>query len=119
MAVRPIYELYDRNKIYMTPGGTLAPPNWVAEHYPAATQFPFIVETDASHTMMLSMDALAKMKGFHNIDVNLTDAEAVEAVADAIYAQRVASEEAANTPSVEERTAAALEFIALSNLPDE
>ena len=119
MAIRPIYELYDRNKTYMTPSGTMATPQWVTEQYPAAGHFAFVLETDASHTVMYSMDALAKMKGIYNIDNSLTDAQAVEAIADKIYSMKVEQEEQANVPSVQERTAAALEFIALSNLPDE
>ena len=119
MAIRPIYELYDRNKTYMTPSGSIATPQWVAEQFPAVGHFAFVLETDASHTMMYSLDALAKMKGIYNIDNSLTDIQAVEAIADKVYSMKVEEEEQANVPSVQERTAAALEFIALSNLPDE
>ena len=119
MATRPIYELYNNNKTYMTPAGTLATPQWVRENYPATVNFPFMIETDASGSMLMSMDALAKMKTFYGIEGEMTDNQAVEAIATEEYNRRVANEEAASVPTAEERTAAALEFIALSNLPDE
>lgn len=119
MATRPILTLYDKTKTYMTPSATVATPAWVAKQYPATQHFDFIMETDATGEMMLSMDALSKMRVIYGIDASLSAAAAVEAIADTIYNNRLAEEEAAAQPSNEERTAAALEYLALASLPDE
>lgn len=102
---------YDGTKTYMFPSGTLATPEAVAAQFPAINYFTHIIETDGE--VLFSCQNLSAMRQFHKIDPDLTEEEAIAAI-----------EEIVNTPpeepgpSAEERIAAALEFQAMSSLPD-
>ena len=118
MATKPILKLYDQNDTYMSPAGTLLDAAAVLGQWPAAARFAHVVETDPSGETMLSFDGLSKMCGIFDVDRSgLTDAEAVEALAEAIYQQRLASEGDPAESTPEERIAAALELANTINLP--
>ena len=60
------------------------------------------------------MQNLSAMRSLYGIDKALGEAEAIEAIQTIVNTP----EEVNTEPSTEERTAAALEFIAMSSLPD-
>lgn len=109
---------YKQTDMYMSPSGALMDAAAVSEQFPAASVFPHVVETDPAGQMMYGLYNLAAMRGQYGIDPALGEAEAIAALTDAMNAEQEAQKEAATQPSVEERTAAALEFLAMSSLPD-
>ena len=111
--------LYDPSDTYMSPASVLMDAAGVLKDFPAAQRFPHIVHTDAGGEMMYGLYSLSAMKSQYNIDPSLTGAEAVQAVEDAMNAekeQQAADAQAYVAP--EERIAAALEFQTLTSLPD-
>lgn len=118
--MKQIYlRLYDPADTFMSPGGTIMDAAAVREQFPASQVFAYIVHTDASGEVMYGFYSLSAMKSKYGISQSLTGAEAVQAVEDAMNAEKEAEAEAQeNYVSPEERIAAALEFQALSSLPD-
>lgn len=110
---------YVPTDLYMSPSGALMDAAAVSEQFPAAAVFPHVVETDQAGQMMYGLYNLAAMRSQYGVDAALAENEAITAVADAMNAEQEAQREAANQPTVEERTAAALEFLAMNSLPDE
>ena len=112
-------KLYNPADTYTSPAGTLMDATKVAEEFPASQVFPYIVQTDESGIVMYGFYNLSGMRSKYNVDSNLSDAEAVQAVENAMNAEQEAQEvEAASYISPEERIAAALEFQTLTSLPD-
>ena len=113
-------ELYDSSKTYITPAGAIYDRARVQQDFPAAMRVPYVAETDQSGTMVYRMEPLAAMRSRYGVEASLSDQEAVAAIVTAITAEQEAQAEAArNYVSAEERTAAALEFLALNSLPEE
>ena len=106
-------EKYNSGKTYMFPSGALATPEVVAEKYPATAVFTHIVETDEAGEVMFSLQNLSAMRGIYKIDPALSETEAIAAIEAAMNAPPPVQE-----PSAEERTAAALELLALTSMPD-
>ena len=102
-------EKYTGTKTYMFPNGALATPEAVLNQFPAATSFVHIVETDAAGEVMFAFQNLSAMRTLYNIDSALSEAEAIAALQTAINTVPE------NTPSAEERIAAALEYQNLLN----
>lgn len=106
-------ELYTGEKDYVTSSGVLYNKEKVLQEFPSALAVPFVVETNSKGRIIFGMSALDTLCENYGISDELSDEEAIKAI-----------EEIRNTPepvaraSAEERTAAALEFIALSSLPD-
>ena len=110
--------LYDTNDTYMSPASTLYDAAGVLNDFPAAQHFPHIVHTDAGGEIMYGLYSLSAMKAKYGISIG-NNAQAVQAVEDAMNAEQEAQEEeAASYIAPEERIAAALEFQALASLPD-
>lgn len=115
-------KLYQPSDTYMSPAGTLMDEAAVREQFPAAQTFLHIVQTDEGGEMMYGFYSLSAMRSKYSISKSLNDAQACQAVEDAMNAEREEQEAEAQalaeaiTP--EERIAAALEFQALASLPD-
>lgn len=110
-----IIEKYTGEKTYMFPNGALAAPETVAAKYPAASTFTHVVETDESGEVMFALQNLAAMRTLYSIDSALSENDAITALQTAINTEP----EADTSISTDERIAAALEFLAVSSLPDE
>lgn len=119
---RVYLKLYDAADTYVSPSGALMDAAYITAHYPACQSFVHIVHTDEGGEMMYGFYALSAMRSKYHINKNLNNAQACQAVEDAMNAERQQQEEEAQaiaeaiTP--EERIAAALEFQALASLPD-
>ena len=109
-------EKYTGEKTFMFPTGALATPDVVYNNYPAAKVFTFVVGTDKNGQVMQSMDNLSVLRDVYNIDSALSEDEAIAAIEEIMNAPE---EPAEQTPTAEERIAAALEFQVMSSLPDE
>lgn len=108
-----ILEKYTGNKTYMYPNGALATVESVTEKFPAWQSFVHVVETDQNGEVMFAFENLSALRGIYNIDAALSETEAIAAIQEIIN-----TPPAEPAPSAEERIAAALEYQALSSLPD-
>lgn len=104
-------KLYDKTKTYVYPNGTLATPEDVLRDYPAAALFPYVIETDAEETMLMSFDNFSMLKQMHGIDPALPQEEALAALSAKLNEPPIPPE-----PTAEERIAAAMEFQNYMNL---
>ena len=111
-----ILEKYTGEKTYMFPNGAIATPERVLEQFPAALTFVHVVETDEAGEVMWAFDNLSALRSIHNIDKSLSEPEAIEALQEII--NYVPEEIIDDTPTAEERIAAALEFQNLALLED-
>ena len=104
-------EKYTGEKTYMFPNGDLATPEQVLEEFPAILTFPHIIETDESGQVLFAVENLSAARTRHEIDVTLTEDEAIQEI-----------ENVRNAPipepevTAEERIASALEFQNLMNM---
>lgn len=110
-------ELYDKTKTYIFGTGKLATPEIVQETYPACKQTTFVVGTDEAGESFLSFNSLNKLRTQYGIDSSLTKEEAVAAIEAAMNAT-TSSTSTKTEVTAAERTAAALELIAMSTMPD-
>lgn len=96
-------EKYDGSKTYMFPNGAVATPEVVRAKYPAVDVFPHIIEVNGN--VLQAIMELSAMRGIHNIDEALTEAEAITALETIINTPAPEPE-----PTPEERIAASLEY---------
>ena len=106
---------YTGEKTFMFPNGALATKEEVLKHFPAALTFPHIVETDENEEVMWALQNLSAMRTQMGIDSALSEDEAIAAIEEIINTPQ----EVDNTPSAEERIAAALEYQVVASLPDD
>lgn len=115
-------KLYNPKDTYMSPASTLMDAAGVLKDFPAAQFFPHIVQTDEGGEIIYGFYPLSSMKSRYKIDNNLTPVQAVQAIENAMNLEKEEQEEQmkldAQRITPEERIAAALEFQALSSLPD-
>ena len=109
-----IIEKYTGEKTYMFPNGALATRDAVLQQFPAALAFAHIVETDENGEVMFALQNLSAMRTFHKIDPALSEAEAIAAIQEIVNTEPVVD----NTPTAEERIAAALEYQNLASMED-
>lgn len=109
-----IIEKYTGEKTYMFPNGSLATPEAMLAQFPAVLTFAHIIGDRRSGRGGFAVQNLSAMRSLYGIDNALGEAEAIEAIQTIVNTP----EEVNTEPSTEERTAAALEFIAMSSLPD-
>lgn len=107
-----VLEKYTGEKNYMTPSGALATPEFVLAQFPAATSFVHVVETDVMGEVMFSFENLSAMRSRYELDMTLTEDEAIAEL------QRLINIVPETTPSAEERIAAALEYQNLVGMED-
>jgi hypothetical protein len=99
-----VLEKYDGTKTYMFPNGALATPEAVLQQFPACLEFAHIVETDVDGEVMFAMQNLAAMRSLYEIDMTLSENEAIAAI------QTLINTVQEPTVSADERIAAALEY---------
>ena len=109
-----ILEKYTGEKTYMFPNGALATRDAVLQNFPAALSFVHIVETDENGEVMWAFQNLSAMRTMHEIDKSLSESEAIAALQEIINTPPVVDD----TPSAEERIAAALEYQNLASMED-
>lgn len=108
-----VLEFYDGTKTYMYPNMRVATPQVMQTDYPAILTFRHVIETDEAGEVCFGIENFSAMKSRYNIDKNLSDNEALEAI------QNILNAEPEYEPSAEERIASALEFQNMMALPDE
>lgn len=101
-----IIEKYTGTKTYMFPNGALATPEVMLAKFPAVLTFAHIIETDEAGEVCFAVQNLSAMRSFHGIDSSLTEDEAIAAIQEIVNTEPVVDD----TPTSEERIAAALEY---------
>lgn len=109
-----IIEKYTGEKTYMFPSGELATKDAVLNQFPAALAFAHIVETDENGEVMFALQNLSAMRTHYGIDRTLSEAEAIAAIQEIVNTPQ----EVDDTPTAEERIAAALEYQNLALMED-
>lgn len=107
-----IFKKYTGDKTYMFPNGRIATKEAVLEEFPSALMFTNIVETDEAEEVAFAIQNLSAMRGIYGVDPELDEDAAIAKI------QEIANTPVDYGPSTEERTAAALEFLAMSSMPD-
>lgn len=97
-------EIYTGNKNYMAPAGTIYTPELLEKDFPALKVFPHIIQTDSKGQVCFAVLNLAATRDQYDIDPSLTDAKAVKLIEEKMNTP------VEETPSAEERIAAALEY---------
>ena len=110
-----IIEKYTGEKTYMFPNGALATPEVMVEQFPAVLTFAHIIETDEAGEVAFAVQNLNAMRSFYGVDSSLTEAEAIAAIQEIVNSEP----EVDDTPTPDERIAAALEYQVMASLPDE
>lgn len=96
-------EKYDGTKTYMFPNGAIADPDAVRAQYPAVDVFPHVIEVNGN--VLQAIMELGALRGIHNIDEDLPEADAISAIQTIINTPAPEPE-----PTPEERIAASLEY---------
>lgn len=109
-----IIEKYTGEKTYMFPNGHLATKEAVLEAFPAALDFAHVVVTDENGEVMWAFENFSAMRSRNKIDRSLSEAEAIAALQEIINQEPVEDD----SPSAEERIAAALEYQNLAAMED-
>lgn len=108
---------FDKTKTYIYPNNKLATPDVVAKDFPATqVGVKYVVTSDEEGVIMSGLDMFSTLKSVYQIDSSLSDEEALQAIEDILNAP---PEPVDDTPSAEERIAAALEYQVMTSLPDE
>lgn len=110
-----IIEKYTGEKTYMFPNGALATPEVMVEQFPAVLTFAHIIETDEAGEVAFAVQNLNAMRSFYGVDSSLTETEAIAAIQEIVNTEP----EVDDTPTPDERIAAALEYQVMASLPDE
>ena len=108
-----ILEFYDGTKTYMYPNMKLATPEVVLADFPAILAFKHVIETDENGQVLFAVENFSAMRSRYNIDKNLTDDEALEAI------QEIINTEPEPVLDDNTRIADALEDLVVLNMPDE
>ena len=107
---------FDKTKTYIYPNNKLATPDVVAKDFPATqVGVKYVVTSDEDGIIMSGLDMFSTLKSVYQIDSSLSDEEALQAIENILNTPETVDE----TPSAEERIAAALEYQVMSSLPDE
>ena len=101
-----IIEKYTGEKTYMFPNGALATPEVMVAQFPAVLAFAHIIETDEAGEVAFAVQNLSAMRSLYNIDASITEDEAIAAIQEIVNTEPVVDD----TPTSEERIAAALEY---------
>lgn len=107
-------EFYNNNKTYMYPTGVLATPERVKKDYPATEVFKFVVTTNEAGEVIYGLDTLSSLRSNYEIDSSLSENDALAAIEEILNTPQ----EVDDTPSAEERIAAALEYQVLTSMDD-
>jgi hypothetical protein len=112
------YKIWNKTDNLYTPAGTMFTPNEIKEQYPLSfvSGVKYII-CDAPINMGVFMEFTQTRDMYKNMGADIASNMSDQQVLDAITEFENRPQEIG--PSVEERTAAALEFLALNSLPDE
>lgn len=112
------YKIWDKKSNLVTPIGEVLTPEQVFERYPAARidGIDYII-ADSLISMSVFMEYEATKEHYKKLGANITDTMTKQEVLDTI--SYFEENPPAPPPSEQERIAAALEFLALNNLPDQ
>lgn len=105
-------EKYTGTKTYMAPAGTLYTPERILQDFESILTFPHVIQTDENGQMCWAVMNLSAMRSQYEIDPALTEDEAIAKLEELINAPV----EVDDTPSAEERIAAALEYQNMMNM---
>jgi hypothetical protein len=109
------YKIWDKKSNLITPVAEVFTPEQIFAKYPAAKFLEYII-ADAPVNMSVFMEFTQTKDVYKNMGALITDTMTKEEVLNAITAFETKPQD--TSPSVEERTAAALEFLALNSLPE-
>jgi hypothetical protein len=111
------YKIWNKTDNLYTPAGTMFTPAQIKEQYPLAfvPGIKYII-CDAPINMGVFMEFVQTKDIYKNMGAAITDTMTDQEVLNAITAFETKPQD--TSPSVEERTAAALEFLALNSLPE-
>jgi len=100
------------SQVYQYPDNSIATTERIKQEFPATEYFPHVLElsSDVCQAVM-NLNALRQM---HNIDSELSEEDAIQAIEEIINAPQPEPE-----PTAEERIASALEFQAMMVIPME
>lgn len=93
-------------KTYMAPSGTLYTPERIKQDFEAIDTFPHVIQTDENSEMCWAVMNLSAIRSQYAIDPSLSEDEAIAKLEEIINTPQ----EVDDTPSPDERIAAALEF---------
>lgn len=99
-------EKYTGTKTYMAPSGALYTPERIKRDFEAIEAFPHVIQTDENSQICWAVMNLSAMRSQYAIDPSLNEEQAIAALEEIINTPQ----EVDDTPSAEERIAAALEF---------
>lgn len=108
-------ELYTGDKTYMFPNGDIATKDKMLASFPAVLAFPHIIETDEAGEVAFAVQNLSAMCSLYNINMSLTTEEKVAKLEEIVNTVP----EVDNSPSTDERIAAALEAQVMMSLPND
>ncbi len=97
---------YTGEKTYMYPNSALAAPEQVLMDYPAILTFPHIIETDEAEQTIYAIENLSAARSRYDIDPELSEDEAIAKIQEI----RNTPQEIDDTPTPQERIAAAMEY---------
>lgn len=105
-------EKFDGTKTYMFPNGDLAEPDTIRAKFPAVNHFTHVIEVNGDVCQaVMNLNAL---RGIHDIDPAISEAEAIIAIETIMNTPPVEDD----TPTTDERIAAALEFQNILAMPE-
>ena len=97
---------YTGEKTYMYPNSAIATPEQVLADYPAILTFPHIIETDEAEQTIFSIENLSSARTRYDIDPDLSEDEVIAKIQEI----RNTPQEIDDTPTPQERIAAAMEY---------
>lgn len=116
------YQIWNKtDDIYTPSGAVFTPSEWLSKYRWANIPGVKMVITTGPINGGVAMEYSAMKTRYKELGANITDSMSDEEVLRAIEEfefNQNKPQEPDNTPTVEERTAAALEFLAMNSLPD-
>ena len=97
-------EKFDGTKTYMFPNGEIATPARLREQFPAIEHFVHVIEVNGE--VCQAVMNLSALRNHHKISDELTESEAIAAIEVIVNTPEVID----NTPTADERIAAAMEY---------
>lgn len=106
-------EKYNKDKTYIFQNGQIANYDRIKNLYPGIDDITYIITTDYTRTIIISIDPLNLKRTELNIDINLNEDQAIEKIIE------ILDKEDGFTIDDTTRIADALEDLVVLNMPDE